>query len=663
VTIASIISTAAEAIKPPEQITVSEWAQRHRHLDESSAEPGPWRNERTPYAVWPMDLLTEGSRCQRLTLMWASQLGKSNVGVNWIGYLIDCAPTVFMYLLPNETSYKKLVNGPIKSLENPLHHPRIAAKIKALGKDATLNQSQRDFLGGRGYYATAGSPSSVAQSSICKIILDEPDRMEDLKGEGDPLALAKNRQTSYGDRAQTLIPCTPTDENSRIWAEYLASDQHRYWVPCPSCGQFLWLDFWRLEWPKDRPITDDNVILPCPHCHHSIRNHDKEAMMPSGRWLPWIEDEQKRRATLEEISTQTGEVFEGWLPHYDTLSHTTWIQAASPNGGGAIGTHLSAMYCPHKWVTWSELAREFKAAHQSADPEKLRVFFNTRLAEPWTGMPGEEVDADSIISLCAPYTRPVPDPVAALIATIDTQDDRLECQITGLAEHMEMYYIDYAIFYGNPGDVEDGCYDALRGYLRKTFDGMRIRVALWDSGGHNRNQVVNAVERWQREGIPVMAIRGSSDKDAAVWPLRKTKSRDKQGRSYPVTIGIHSCRESLWYRLHLKPGERGRLHFPDQWSDDVERVEYFSQLTAERRVARKQRGRTVYTFEKVSASRRNEAFDLWCYAIAGAYYLTAIRHLDLTADLRRREEAQQPTATAPKPKRSSDFIPKRKSWL
>lgn len=37
-------------LKPPEKINVYEWADKHRRLPtESSAEPGKWRTDRTPY--------------------------------------------------------------------------------------------------------------------------------------------------------------------------------------------------------------------------------------------------------------------------------------------------------------------------------------------------------------------------------------------------------------------------------------------------------------------------------------------------------------------------------------------------------------------------------------------------------------------------------------
>lgn len=41
---------ALKFLQPPEDITVSEWADKYRVLDaKTSAMPGPWRTEHTPY--------------------------------------------------------------------------------------------------------------------------------------------------------------------------------------------------------------------------------------------------------------------------------------------------------------------------------------------------------------------------------------------------------------------------------------------------------------------------------------------------------------------------------------------------------------------------------------------------------------------------------------
>ena len=48
----ALVSKLVAAIRPPPNVTVSEWAAQNRVLSpEASAEQGRWRNSRTPYLV------------------------------------------------------------------------------------------------------------------------------------------------------------------------------------------------------------------------------------------------------------------------------------------------------------------------------------------------------------------------------------------------------------------------------------------------------------------------------------------------------------------------------------------------------------------------------------------------------------------------------------
>ncbi len=58
---ASLVSAAVFGFKPPENLTVTQWADKKRRLSpESSAEPGPWRTSRTPYLKEIMDFRPPG---------------------------------------------------------------------------------------------------------------------------------------------------------------------------------------------------------------------------------------------------------------------------------------------------------------------------------------------------------------------------------------------------------------------------------------------------------------------------------------------------------------------------------------------------------------------------------------------------------------------------
>ena len=96
-----------ENFRPPADLTVSQWAAENRVLSrESSAEAGPWRNERTPYLVEVMDAFTD-SKVNQITFVSSSQTGKSESISNMIGYVIDQDPGSVLFIQPTLDDAKK----------------------------------------------------------------------------------------------------------------------------------------------------------------------------------------------------------------------------------------------------------------------------------------------------------------------------------------------------------------------------------------------------------------------------------------------------------------------------------------------------------------------------------------------------------------------------
>ena len=88
-------------IRPEPPIPVSDWADRHRILPPTSAEPGRWRTDRTPYLRAVMDALSTASPWERVVLMKGAQTGGSEAGLNWLGYIIQNAPGIAMLVMPS----------------------------------------------------------------------------------------------------------------------------------------------------------------------------------------------------------------------------------------------------------------------------------------------------------------------------------------------------------------------------------------------------------------------------------------------------------------------------------------------------------------------------------------------------------------------------------
>ena len=70
---AEILRAWGAGLTPDPDLTVSEWADRHRMLSgRASAEPGRYRTARTPYMGEIMDRLSPGDPTQRIVFMNAA---------------------------------------------------------------------------------------------------------------------------------------------------------------------------------------------------------------------------------------------------------------------------------------------------------------------------------------------------------------------------------------------------------------------------------------------------------------------------------------------------------------------------------------------------------------------------------------------------------------
>ena len=94
-------------MRPPADLTVTEWAEQNRRLSpESSAEAGAWRVSRTPYLREPLDAFVD-PKVRRLVLVSSSQVGKSEFENNLIAYIIAQDPGSILFIHPYSTDAKE----------------------------------------------------------------------------------------------------------------------------------------------------------------------------------------------------------------------------------------------------------------------------------------------------------------------------------------------------------------------------------------------------------------------------------------------------------------------------------------------------------------------------------------------------------------------------
>lgn len=568
-----LLQVCREALRFEADLTVSQWADAHRVLSgKASAEPGPWRTDRTPYLREVMDCLSTTSPVQRVVLMAGAQLGKTEGGANWLGYVIDHAPGPMLMVQPTVDMAKRLSKQRLESLitETPVLSEKIAP---ARSRDSGNTMFSKEFPGGMMILTGANSATGLRSTPCRYIFLDEVDAFPgDVDGEGDPVTLAERRSTTFS-RRKIFMTSTPTVKDfSRIEAEYLLSDQRRFFVPCPCCGEMQWLKWAQLKYQDNEPST---VQYECEACGERFSESHKTRMLTAGEW-----------------------------------------RATAPGDGKTAGFHISSLYSPLGWKSWEEVVEDFLRA--KGDAPRLKTWVNTVLGETWEEDYASKVSADGLLERCEHYEPGVlPEAALALTVGVDVQDNRLAVSVWSWGREEEGWLVDHQEIYGDPSRPElwkqlDEV--VLREWPHALGGKLRPDVVAIDSGGHFTAEVYQYARERGRQGV--VAIKGQSQRNKP--PIGKPGKVDVNYRGktlkrgalvYPV--GGDTVKTTLFGRLkHNEPGS-GYLHFHMKAT-----AEYFEQLTAEKQVLRYNRGGFPVREWVKKPSARNEALDCMVYAYA-----------------------------------------------
>ena len=143
-----ILRAWGNGLRPDPDLTVSEWADRHRMLSgRASAEPGRYRTVRTPYMREIMDRLSPGDPTQRIVFMKAAQVGATEAGNNWIGFAIHQAPGPMLAVQPTVELAKRNSRQRIDPLID--ESPELRERVKpARSRDAGNTMLSKEFAGG-----------------------------------------------------------------------------------------------------------------------------------------------------------------------------------------------------------------------------------------------------------------------------------------------------------------------------------------------------------------------------------------------------------------------------------------------------------------------------------------------------------------------------------
>ena len=576
---------------------------------------------------------------ESVTIMAASQILKTTVLENVIGYFIDVDPAPILVVQPTEhlaESFSKERLSPMIRDTPALREKVVEASSRRSGNTILM----KSFPGGNIALVGANAPAGLAGRPRRVLLQDEIDRYPASAGtEGDPCALAEKRTATFWNAVIYRVSSPTLKGFSRIEAAFELTDKRMWFCKCPRCGSWQTLKWKNVIWETQNSKLETQeegqisklksqiskppaeVWYQCENegCQANLTDAERLKMIRAGEWRATAPFSGKRGYFLNGI----------YAPWKDTRGYKSGLQQM-------VGQFLEA---------------------KAKGRETLRAWTNTFLAESWEEV-GEQIEHGTLIKRAEGYTPgKLSAAVLIVIAGVDVQRDRLECETIGIGLDDESWGIEAIRFFGDT--EQDQVWRELGDHLGKRYkreDGVELGIAATAIDmGHRPHKVRRFA---QKGGVArVYPVYGTSSTTQAVL-VRPRK--DKHYRIWTFAVQTKLAKDTIFARLRVDdPGPR-YMHFPKGHGYSEE---WFEQLTAESLKTTYKHGFPVQQYEKTR--ERNEALDIRVYGLAAIDILrpaltTIAKNLKGLADknsklqtsnLKGPEPASGPGAAAPVKKR------------
>lgn len=551
---------ALQYLSPPEQLTVSEWAEKYRILDaKSSAMPGPWSNDITPYLKGVMDEFNN-YETEKIVFVKPTQVGGTEALQNMIGYIVmqDPAPTMIVY--PTDTLAKSISENRLQPMLKAT--PEIAKKF-----DDTSPLLELQFDGMYLTLAGSNSPSGLASKPIRFLMMDEVDKYPGASNkEADPIKLATERTKTFHNK-KIYITSTPTLKTGHIWKEKEDADiEKHFFVPCPHCGEYIELLFPNIRFPDDEGMSyadrAEFATYVCQKCGCVITDNDKHNMLKLGEWR--------------------------------TVRHSTKYVRN-------VAFWINTLYSP--FVRWSDIAKEFLQTKDN--PEDFQNFVNSWLAEPWEDTK-LKTNADLVMERQTDLPAyVVPSWTKLLTAGVDVQETCLYWTIRAWGD----YLTSQNIAHGQALSFQE--IDQIMNLQYQTEDGdpVVVNLCLVDSGDQT-DMVYDFCVTHADYALPV---KGSNHAQLSPYKLSKISKVDSKAYGMTLVIADGNAYKDMIAGRMKRPNGRGSWMVYAGCD-----MEYAQQVTAEHKINVKKNGVVRQVWVPKRSHVDNHYLDAEVYALAAA---------------------------------------------
>ncbi|EMY7840717.1 phage terminase large subunit family protein [Escherichia coli] len=588
-----IFNAVSKHIRPPERKLPSAWVEDNIVLVD-----GPQAGAKVKLASFQKGMIDAPflERKIKYVFMTSAQIGKTTIlnGIIFNKMANDPANIIIGQATTKEM--QQYLSGKIRPAidECPILREAVTDKNdrNAVNNNNQIQLKSNHFL----YMVSLTSPSNLRGKSAPYVLLDEVSGAAIDADEGNPVALAANRATTFGDEARIIVSSTPTTKLGIINQEWLASDQRKFFVPCPHCGEYQVIewDHVHFEWVNrdGRNVPDvDSARYVCPHCKTDWTEGDRIRAVAQGEW----------RATRES---------------------------------DVAGFWISRLYSPFSSI--KACVSDFSQAWQTFD---LQSFYNTVLGTVYDDAE-TAVEVNELEQLKTEVSvENIPDDVIFCCSGVDQQLDRVEATMLGIAKD-KIYILDHRIWHDyNCERYESPVWDKLINFQKSRFttvSGQRVPMLacfLDTSNGKFTQAGYRICTKWKN----LHAIKGSSSGNAPLIPVKPTTTGGHELLMLGVNVGKTAVRELL--TRNLKDNPHIGLEISETVPDD-----YLDQLLSE------SIKRTVTGTRWVkNPGVRNEALDTLVYSFAASRHVLSKMSWDKLIALKEKLNRETETAVeAPK---------------
>ena len=598
------IISAMDALKPPEEITVSEWAEKYRILDaKTTARPGPWQNSSTPYLKGLMDEFNN-YETEEIIFVKPTQVGGTEAILNMIGYVIDEDPSPAMIVYPTDELAESISKNRVK----PMIQNSQTLSSRYLENSSSLLELQFNDM----YLTLVGSnsPSGLASKPIKYLFLDETDKYPGAsKKEADPVSLAKERTKTFHNK-KIVLASTPTLKNNHIWrAKEEADIEKHYLMPCPHCGQKIEFKFSNLRFPDDKTMSyvdrAEYARYVCQECGAIITDQQKYTMLQQGSW--------------------------------EIVEHKTKF-------AGKVVFWLNTLYSP--FVRFADVAKEFLLSKD--DSEKFQNFVNSWLAEPWEDT-NLKTNADLVLERQTSTPEfVVPEWAKFLTGGVDVQENCLYLSIRAFGDRITSQNIYHQQVFSF-SDVER---IMNLSYRKPNGEEFIVALCLIDSG-YDADSTYDFCANNSDWAVPV---KGASNPMMTHYKISKVNKSDSRAYGMQlVIVDTGKYKDMIAGRMRKKNGQGSWMVYKG-----CDR-EYAEQVTAEHKInVKTNNGKTKKEWQLKTSHADNHYLDTEVYCLAAADIL-GVRSLHLFES--DKEERIAPHKQQEQETNEEQWIRQNESWL